>query len=111
MASIKPRFRAPKSAEAGEIMTLKTLISHPMESGQRKDKKTGEAIPRKIINSFTCQVNGVEAFRADLEPAISSPAYIEFTVKMPDEAAKLTLTWVEDGGAEWVKEATVKLDA
>ena len=40
MAKIKPRVKAPKTAAAGEVVTIKTLISHPMESGQRKDKKT-----------------------------------------------------------------------
>ena len=55
--NVKPRVKVPKSASAGEVITLKTLISHPMESGQRKNK-AGEVIPRSIINRFTCDFNG-----------------------------------------------------
>ena len=58
MASgVKPRVKVPKSAAAGEVVTLKTLISHKMESGQRKDG-SGNLIPRSIINRFTCEFNG-----------------------------------------------------
>ena len=54
---VKPRVKVPKSASAGETITIKTLISHPMESGQRKDKD-GNLIPRSIINRFTCDFGG-----------------------------------------------------
>ena len=57
MAKAKPRVKVPKSAKAGDVITIKTLISHKMESGQRKDK-AGKVIPRKIINKFTCEFNG-----------------------------------------------------
>ncbi|MEN8709962.1 MAG: thiosulfate oxidation carrier complex protein SoxZ, partial [Paracoccaceae bacterium] len=58
MASgVKPRVKVPRSAAAGETVTLKTLISHPMESGQSKDSD-GNPIPRSIINRFTCEFNG-----------------------------------------------------
>jgi len=50
MASgVKPRVKVPKKAAAGDVITIKTLISHKMESGQRKDKE-GNVIPRSIIN-------------------------------------------------------------
>ncbi|MBL4767153.1 MAG: thiosulfate oxidation carrier complex protein SoxZ, partial [Rhodobacteraceae bacterium] len=53
MASgVKPRVKVPKTASAGVAITIKTLISHKMESGQRKDKD-GNPIPRSIINRFT----------------------------------------------------------
>ena len=51
---VKPRVKVPKSASAGETITIKTLISHTMESGQRKDKQ-GNVIPRSIIHRFTCE--------------------------------------------------------
>ena len=71
MAKPKPRVRVPKSADKGEVIEIKTLISHPMESGQRKDRKTGELIPRKIINKFVCTYNGEEVFSVDLHPAVT----------------------------------------
>ena len=54
---VKPRVKVPRKAGAGEAVTIKTLISHPMESGQRKDSD-GNVIPRSIINRFTCEFNG-----------------------------------------------------
>ena len=67
----KPRLRVPSEAKKGDIIQIKTLMSHPMETGYRKDE-TGKPIPREIINSFVCTFNGHEVFRADLEPAISA---------------------------------------
>lgn len=55
--NVKPRVRVPKTASKDEVITIKTLISHPMESGQRKDKD-GNVIPRSIINRFTAEFNG-----------------------------------------------------
>ena len=68
---VKPRVKVPKKADAGEAITIKTLISHKMESGQRKDKE-GKPIPRQIINKFSCEFNGNMIFGCDLEPAISA---------------------------------------
>mgnify|MGYP003341116169 CR=1 FL=1 len=67
----KPRVKVPKSAAAGETITLKTMISHKMESGQRKDSD-GNKIPRSIINRFTCDFNGQNVIDVTLEPAIST---------------------------------------
>jgi L-cysteine S-thiosulfotransferase len=67
MAMAKPRVKVPKTASAGEVITIKTLISHEMESGQRKDKD-GNVIPRKIINKFTCEFNGTRGVRVRHRP-------------------------------------------
>ncbi|MCP5073139.1 MAG: thiosulfate oxidation carrier complex protein SoxZ [Rhodobacteraceae bacterium] len=99
----KPRVKVPGSAAAGEEITIKTLISHPMESGQRKDKKTGEKIPRKIINSFSATFNGQEVFSAAMEPAISSNPFMEFKMNVP-ESGEFHFKWVDDDGS--VSEAT-----
>ena len=77
MASAKPRVKVPKTASKDEIITIKTLISHKMESGQRKDKD-GKVIPRQIINKFTCEFNGAKVFECDLDPAISANPFFEF---------------------------------
>ncbi len=98
MASgVKPRVKAPKSAAAGESVTIKTLISHPMESGQRKDSD-GNTIPRSIINRFTCELNGNMVLDATFEPAISTNPYLEFDAKI-DEAGELKFTWYDDDGS------------
>ena len=94
---VKPRVKVPKSAKAGEAIMLKTLISHPMESGQRKDSK-GEIIPRSIINRFTCDFNGKNVIDVTLEPAISTNPYIEFEAVVP-EAGEFKFTWYDDDGS------------
>ena len=100
MAKSKPRVKVPKKAEAGEIITIKTLISHKMESGQRKDKKTGELIPRKIINHFSATFNGTVVFETVIEPAVSSNPYIQFKVKV-NESGEFKFIWKDDDGSEY----------
>ena len=97
MASgVKPRVKVPKTAAAGEVITIKTLISHPMESGQRKDAD-GNVIPRSIINRFTADFNGQNVLDVTLEPAISTNPYFEFEATVP-EAGEFTFTWYDDDG-------------
>lgn len=98
MASgVKPRVKVPKTAAAGEAVTIKTLISHKMESGQRKDKE-GNLIPRSIINRFTCEFNGTMVLDVAMEPAISTNPYFEFDATVP-EAGEFVFTWYDDDGS------------
>ncbi len=98
MASgVKPRVKVPKKAAAGEAITIKTLISHNMESGQRKDKE-GNVIPRSIINRFTCEFNGTMVVDVTMEPAISTNPYFEFEATVP-EAGDFKFTWYDDDGS------------
>ena len=53
----KPRVKLPKSAKKGQVVQIKTLIPHKMETGQRKNKKTGKKIPRHIINKVEATFN------------------------------------------------------
>lgn len=108
MAKPRPRVRVPKTADAGEIITIKTLISHPMESGQRKDRKTGELIPRKIINMFKAEFNGKQVFATTIEPAVSANPFIEFNVKV-QESGTFVFTWVDDDGSSYTAEKKIKV--
>ena len=108
MASgVKPRVKVPKSASAGEVVTLKTLISHPMESGQRKDKD-GNVIPRSIINRFTCDFNGQNVIDVKMEPAISTNPYFEFEALVP-EAGEFTFTWYDDDGSTYTDTKPIEI--
>lgn len=93
----KPRVKVPKSAKAGEVVTIKALISHTMESGQRKDKD-GKLIPRSIINRFTCELNGENIVDVTIEPAVSTNPYFEFDAKVA-AAGEFKFTWYDDDGA------------
>ncbi len=94
---VKPRVKVPKSVAAGGTVTLKTLISHKMESGQRKDKE-GNVIPRSIINRFTCDFNGQNVVDVKMEPALSTNPYFEFEATVP-EAGEFKFTWYDDDGS------------
>jgi sulfur-oxidizing protein SoxZ len=94
--NVTPRIRVPRDAAAGDTITIKTLISHPMESGQRKDSD-GNTIPRSIINRFTCDFNGENVIDVTLEPAISTNPFLEFQAVVP-EAGTFTFTWYDDDG-------------
>lgn len=95
--NVKPRIRVPGNAKKGEIVEIKTLVSHPMESGQRKNSQ-GQTIPRKIINRMTVTYNGKPVFDAKLEPAISANPYVSFFVKTT-ETGTLDFAWTDDDGS------------
>ncbi|MEE9319612.1 MAG: thiosulfate oxidation carrier complex protein SoxZ [Granulosicoccus sp.] len=107
MAS-KPRIKVPKTAAAGDVITIKTLLKHKMESGQRKDKETGDVIPRMIVNKFTCEFNGKTVFSSDLDTAVSANPYIEFSARV-DEAGTFKFTWVDDDGTVVEAEQSIEL--
>jgi len=98
MASgVKPRVRVPKTASVNEVITIKTLISHKMESGQRKDGD-GNIIPRSIINRFVVDFNGQNVIDVTLEPAISTNPFFEFDAVVP-ESGEFKFTWYDDDGS------------
>ncbi len=105
--NVKPRVKAPKTASPGEVVTLKTLISHPMESGQRKDRE-GNVIPRSIINRFTCDFNGQNVIDVAMDPAISTNPYFQFEAVVP-EAGSFVFTWYDDDGSVYTEEKAVEV--
>jgi sulfur-oxidizing protein SoxZ len=90
------RISVPKTAVRGEVIEIKTLIQHPMETGYRHDE-SGKAIARNIINKFVCTYNGAEVFKADLFPAISANPFIAFST-IATESGVLAFNWTSDDG-------------
>src|SRR5215467_1404606 len=86
----------PSQAKRGEIIEIKTLIAHPMETGYRLDSN-GATIPRDIINRFVCTYNGDEIFRAELFPAIAANPFIAFCT-VATESGELVFSWTDDRG-------------
>ncbi|MEM7743284.1 MAG: thiosulfate oxidation carrier complex protein SoxZ [Pseudomonadota bacterium] len=107
MAKVKPRVKVPKSAAPGDEITIKTLISHPMESGQRKDRKTGELIPRKIINTFVATFEGEEVVNVAIDPAVSANPYFEFAMTVPGPGT-IRFEWTDDDGSVYDIEKAIK---
>ena len=103
---LKPRIKIPDSAKLGEIIEIKTLIQHVMETGQRRDI-AGKLVPRHIINTFTASFAGQDVFKAELQPGISANPYITFHLRVPGPG-EFEFTWIEDGGEKAVEK--VKLN-
>jgi sulfur-oxidizing protein SoxZ len=102
-----PRLKLPKEAKKGEVIEIKTLLPHIMESGQRKDKD-GKPIPRKIINKFVCEFNGKPVFMANLEPAIAANPYMQFFAKV-DESGTFKFSWTDDDGTVTKAEESITI--
>jgi sulfur-oxidizing protein SoxZ len=98
-----PRVRVPANAKKDELIEIKTLISHEMESGQRKDS-AGKTIPRKIINTFTASFNGKTVFEAAWQPAISANPFQSFFFKAA-ESGEFTFQWKDDDGSVYESKA------
>lgn len=107
MAKSKPRVKVPKKAGKGEVITIKTLISHKMESGLRKDKN-GELIPRQIINHFTAKFNGATVFEVEIHPAISANPYLQFNMRV-EEPGEFEFIWVDDDGSTYTKKQALSV--
>lgn len=101
----KPRLRVPSTAKKGEIIEIKTLIAHEMESGFRKDK-AGKMIPRNIINKFTASFNGKTFFEADWFPAISANPYQAFYYRV-STSGEFVFTWKGDDGSVETAKASI----
>lgn len=95
----------PKTAKAGEIIEIKTLISHPMETGFRPGPD-GRILPRKIITEFVCRYGDAEIFRAELFPATAANPYLTFTT-VATASGTLTFTWRGDDGFEQTETAAI----
>lgn len=97
MAPSPAKIRVPKAAGKGEIVEVKTLFRHAMESGRRKDED-GNTVPRRIISRFEARLNGKPVFTAELHPAIAANPYLSFFVRA-EEPGELELTWTDDDGS------------
>ncbi|MBY0297257.1 MAG: thiosulfate oxidation carrier complex protein SoxZ [Methylobacterium sp.] len=95
----------PKTAKAGAVIEIKTLISHPMETGYRPGPE-GRLVPRDIITEFVCRFEGEEVFRAELFPATSANPYLTFTTRA-ERSGTFTFTWTGDNGFSQTESAAL----
>jgi sulfur-oxidizing protein SoxZ len=89
-------INVPKQARKGEIIEIKAMIAHVMETGYRRDA-SGAAIERDIINRFACVYDGAEIFAAELFPAIAANPFLAFTT-IATRSGTITFTWTDDKG-------------
>lgn len=102
----KPRVKVPASAKVGEVIEVKTLISHVMETGNRKGSD-GKLVPKDLITGFTAKFGGNEVFKADLSSGVSANPYIAFYMKVTG-SGDLELTWTGDNNFNVVEKVPIK---
>ena len=98
----------PAQAKRGEIIEIKTLAAHTMETGFRRTQ-LGELIPRDIIRRFTCTYNGVEVYRVDVHPAVAVNPLIAFST-IATETGTLWFQWVGDNGYSVTETAPIRVE-
>lgn len=86
---------------------VKSLFSHPMETGQRKDKATGKLVPAHFIREVTCEHNGKPVFSAQWGTAISRDPYLSFELRGAKSGDKLSMRWLDNLGESDTAEITV----
>jgi sulfur-oxidizing protein SoxZ len=101
-------INVPKVVQANVPFDVKVLISHPMESGQRRDHM-GQIIPRDIINHFVCTLDGDVVLDADFFPAIAANPFLAFSVAAA-KSGTLTLTFTDDEGVTQTEQASVNVE-
>jgi sulfur-oxidizing protein SoxZ len=101
-------INVPANAKHGEVIEIKTLISHPMEPGYRPNS-SGEIQPRDIINLFVCTYNGEEIFRVRLSPAIAANPFIAFFTRAV-ASGKLEFNWTGDNGFSASESVAITVD-
>jgi sulfur-oxidizing protein SoxZ len=100
------RVRMPAKAKAGEVIEIRALVEHPMESGFRLNN-VGKPIPRHIVDTFTVSYDGREVFAVRLHPAVSTNPYFVFSL-VADRTGDVVFTWKDDQGG--VATHTARLD-
>ena len=105
---LNARISAPTVATRGEVLTIKTLVSHPMETGFRRDAMN-VVIPRNIITEFECRLDDELVFRADFEPAISANPYLAFHLRAT-RSGTLWFRWREQNGEVTTERRELQVD-
>jgi sulfur-oxidizing protein SoxZ len=98
-------INVPATAKRGEVIAIRTLMSHPMESGFRHTS-TGERIARDIVTEFVATYNGEEIFRATLFPAVAANPFITFHT-VATESGTIEFRWTGDNGYSATEQAKI----
>jgi len=108
-SALHARVQAPGTVARGEVFQVRTLVTHPMETGLRRDA-AGHLIPRDIVKRFTCRYNGVIAFTTDLHEAMAANPYLAFHLRATDSGV-LHFLWEADDGTRASLEKPITVEA
>jgi sulfur-oxidizing protein SoxZ len=96
---------APKTAKKGELVEIKALVLHPMETGFRPGTN-GRIIPRNIIERFSARWNGEEIFAMTFSPAIAANPFVSFFT-VARESGRVDFLWTGDQGFHVTEQVTI----
>ncbi|MEO7403816.1 MAG: thiosulfate oxidation carrier complex protein SoxZ [Burkholderiales bacterium] len=101
------RIQMPEQAKRGEVIDIRMLIQHPMETGYRVTE-SGGTVTRNVIRTFTCKYDGVEVFRADLSSGIAANPYLQFST-VAEASGELEFSWIDDAGQRETERRSIKV--
>lgn len=106
----KPRiWLSNRKPAKGEVVIVRAMVAHPMETGLRK-QASGELVPRNIINSFTCTLDGATLFSWRPETAVSPSPYLEFRF-LAETGGELAMRWTDDAGQTILAQERIEIAA
>ena len=110
---IRAKIKAGEKIKTGamikkDVCEVKALMKHPMETGQRKDKKTGKKIPAHYIQEVSCTHNGQSVLDAEWGGAISTNPYLSFIFDGAKKGESVTLSWLDNQGKKDSTTAKIK---
>ncbi|MEO7151371.1 MAG: thiosulfate oxidation carrier complex protein SoxZ [Burkholderiaceae bacterium] len=101
----RTRVTVPPTARRGEVIEIRALIAHPMETGYRPGAD-GQTLARDLIRRFTCRYDGAVVFSADLYAAIAANPYLAFTT-VATTSGRLEFVWEGDHGFAQTESVTL----
>lgn len=96
-----------RATMAGDVADVKVLMNHPMETGLRKDAKTGQLVPAHYIQEVTATLNGAAVLNAEIGGGVSKNPYLGFKVKGAKAGDKVVVSWSDNKGDKNSAEATI----
>jgi sulfur-oxidizing protein SoxZ len=105
--TVRALITVPPAMRPGEVIEIRTLIAHPMETGHRSDGQGG-VVPRRILRRFTCRLDGQPVFSADLHPAVAANPLIAFPLRV-QASGTLECRWEGDGGFSHTQTAALRV--
>ena len=96
-----------RATMAGDVADVKVLMNHPMETGLRKDAKTGQLVPAHFIQEVTATINGATVLSAEIGSGVSKNPYLGFKVKGAKAGDKVVVNWVDNTGDKNTAEAAI----
>ena len=101
------RIQLPANAKRGDVIEIRLLVQHPMETGYRFDEG-GKVIPRNVIRTLACRYAGEEIFRAEMSQGIGANPYLQFTT-IAMESGEVEFAWMDDRGVAGSEKAMLNV--